>query len=334
MFFLKWKQVWIQIIFWVTLIGVLLFFTYIITHRQRLEDKSVRFGITFSTVYAKSLGLNVQQTYIDLIQDLGVRFVRIPVYWSDIESKKGEYQWSELDNLIKYSETNNVKLTLVIGSKVPRWPECFVPDWAEKLSEDDQQKETLAMMQAVIDRYKKSSAIERWQVANEPFFPFGICQQISLKDFQAQIDLVRRLDKRPIQITVSGEMEPWRESMKHADVLGISLYRKTWSNVFGYFEFPLSPEFYTLRKQLVRAANKKVIISELQAEPWFSEPINNQSTDYWYQKFSAEDFQSNIQFAKETHFDEAYLWGAEWWGYLKAHGDNRLWDVAKEVFNF
>ncbi len=322
-----------RIVIWTGIVLVLVGFLFFVVKLRTMPSKSVRFGITYSTTYAQSLGLDVKKTYADIIENLGVRFVRLPVYWSEIEPKKNTYEWSQLDDMVHYSESHNVKLTLVVGSKVPRWPECYVPNWAQPLSEPDQQTETLKMIQSVVDRYKSSTAVERWQVENEPFFPFGICQQISKKDLIEQIDLVRRLDTRPIQLTAGGEIEPWRAVAERADILGISMYRKTWNKTLGYFEYPLSPEFYLLRAKLIGDLQKKVIISELQAEPWFSKSIKEESLEHWYQAFSAEDFQNNIDYAKASHLDEAYLWGAEWWEYARLKGDDRLWNVAKEVFS-
>lgn len=321
-----------RVFLWVSTVFILAGFLFFVWRWRTTPIVPVRFGITFSTTYAASLGLDVKQSYADLIEKLGVRFVRLPVYWSLIEPKKDSYNWSELDDLVSYSQAHDVKLTLVVGSKVPRWPECYIPNWAQLLSEQDQQTETLRMMQSVVDRYKSSSAVERWQVENEPFFPFGLCQQITKKDLQEQIDLVRRLDDRPIQLTAGGEIEPWRSVAKQADILGISMYRKTWNKTIGYFEYPFLPEYYAFRTWLIRGVSKKVIVSELQAEPWFSESYQQESLEHWYQTFSATDFQKNIDFVSASRFDEAYLWGAEWWEYARLHGDDRLWNVAKDLF--
>ncbi len=36
---------------------------------------------------------------------------------------------------------------------------------------------------------------------------------------------------------------------------------------------------------------------------------------------------------KKIEFLEAYLWGGEWWYWLKVkHGDDRIWNEAMEVF--
>lgn len=312
-------------------VGLFLFVRISIAFRET-PNQPIRYGITFSTIYAGYLGLDPIATYHDLVENLGVRVVRLPVYWSEIEPKKDVYDWNQLDDLVKYSEAHNVKLTLAIGHKVPRWPECFIPGWALKISDADQQKDVESMMREVVSRYHDSSAVEKWQVENEPFLPFGVCTQISEKDVRQEIALVRSLDTRPVQVTASGEIGPWGTSSAMSDVFGISVYRMTWNNLFGYFTYPLSPLFYRLRGWPIVASGKNLIVTELQAEPWFSEDIKAQSPAYWYNVFTAEDFSANIQFVKEMHVKEADLWGAEWWVYLKQHGEDRLWKQARKLF--
>jgi len=293
-----------------------------------------RYGITFSTLYTKQLGLNVQETYQALVEELGVRVVRLPIPWSDVESTQGTFQWDEYDQIIRYSQGRDVKLTLAIGEKVPRWPECYVPDWAEGFSIAQKDEHVRAFMKAVVERYRSFSVIERWQVENEPLFPFGNCtNQISLEELDRQVELVRSLDERPIQLTVSGELGPWKPLAQRSDILGLSMYRKTWNEAVGSFVYPLSPEYYQLRAQVVRESTQQLIVSELQAEPWFPESFDRSLIEEAYQLFPKEQFTSNLDFVRESGISEAYLWGAEWWYYLKTHGETRLWETAQTVFN-
>lgn len=300
------------------------------------NDEPVRdpiYGITFSPRYAADLGLNVDDAYATLVNELGVKHVRLPLYWSDIERAPGAFDWTVPDQLVEFSQAHGVELTVVVGMKVPRWPECYVPDWAEGLDADRLQEAVLAFITQAVDRYKDSAAVVRWQVENEPFFPFGTCPLITTAQFKERVERVRSLDPRPILVTVSGEIGPWLESAQAADVLGFSMYRQTWNDLFGYFVYPISPEFYAVRASLVHDDVPSVIISELQAEPWFPEPLASRPLTDWYELFTAEMFENNIQFARDARLSEVYLWGAEWWVALKDAGDDRLWNVAKEVFN-
>ena len=158
----------------------------------------------------------------------------------------------------------------------------------------------------------------RWQVENEPFLDYGECPKFDPTLLRQEVELVRSLDRRPIQLTVSGELDAWGSSAELADVLGISLYRLVWNDLFGYFIYPLSPEFYRLRIASIRSSVDKVVISELQAEPWFSVPIEDKPLEEWVDLFDADRMNESVEFAQQTGVDEVYLWGAEWWYHLRS----------------
>jgi hypothetical protein len=41
----------------------------------------------------------------------------------------------------------------------------------------------------------------------------------------------------------------------------------------------------------------------------------------------------NVQYAQRLGFSEIYLWGGEWWYYLKTQKDYPgLWDTARKLF--
>lgn len=289
-------------------------------------------GVTFSTIYAQNLGLEVKETYLAMLDDLKIQRLRLPVYWSVIEPSRGDFQWQTLDFLVSEAEARGVKLTLVIGRKVPRWPECFIPDWAESLVNSDAEEALFAMEKAVVERYRQSPAVERWQVENEPFFPFGVCPPPSQSLFDQELDLVRLLDQRPIVVTVSGEMDPWFSAARRAEVLGISTYRVSWNPIFGLFPYPLSPLFYRLRLLAVDPLVEKMIVSELQAEPWFTKSLDKLTGQERAVAFTAQDLKNNFSFVTLTGVDEVYFWGAEWWYFEKLSGRPELWEAARELF--
>jgi hypothetical protein len=43
-------------------------------------------------------------------------------------------------------------------------------------------------------------------------------------------------------------------------------------------------------------------------------------------------FKENIDFAKKTGLDTIYLWGVEWWYWLKEKGNESILDEAKTLF--
>jgi hypothetical protein len=195
-------------------------------------------GVTFSSVYAENLELDARQTFVAILDELKVKKIRLPIYWSKIEPSPGEFVWDDVDFFVAEAEKHGVGLTLAIGRKVPRWPECFIPDWAEGLSDEKAEAALLAMEKIVVERYKNYSSVERWQVENEPFFPFGVCPAASSSIFKKEVFLVRSLSYKPVMLTVSGELDPWWPMALTADILGVSMYRVSYNLATGLFPYP------------------------------------------------------------------------------------------------
>lgn len=319
---------WLKVFSVVFLGAVITFLGIFFWFRQERQNQP-EFGVTFSSAYAQELGLDERDAYRAVLDDLGVRLVRLPVYWSQIERERDVFDWQILDDLVAESERADAQVTLAIGAKVPRWPECYVPEW---VGDEEFEQELFAFLREVVGRYRTSPAIVRWQVENEPFLTFGEgCPAPDPKRLEREIALVQLLDDRPVQLTVSGELESWVEVASMADVLGVSLYRQTWREGFGHFIYPLQPWFYRLHAQKAKPFVERIVISELQAEPWFFAPIVSRPLEQWYQQFDAAALKSHVDFAARTRMPEVYLWGVEWWYKLKMDGDARLWDAVKGV---
>ena len=45
-----------------------------------------------------------------------------------------------------------------------------------------------------------------------------------------------------------------------------------------------------------------------------------------------DKFKEMINFSSKTGFDTFYLWGVEWWYWLKLNGHDELWLEAKKLF--
>lgn len=306
----------------------------VIVYRWSRPAEEVVLGATFSPVYSDYLGVDWKEAYIAVLDDLEVRHLRIPIYWSQVEKDRGNFDFSDVDWIMDEAKKRDAKITLVTGMKVPRWPECFIPEWAKLNSKQQYEDDVLNLIDISVNRYKNHPALERWQVENEPFFPFGICPDADPKRFYKEIERVREIDpNHPIQRTTSGEQSIWFLHAGGADVLGASLYRIVYTPVIGHWVFPIPPVVYAIQAKFTSPFVDKVIISELQAEPWLPPGADKFSIEEKYQLFSVESLRKHMNFAKRTGADEVFLWGVEWWYHLKQAGDSRLWDEGVEIFS-
>jgi len=295
-------------------------------------------GIVYSVKQAESLGLDAQQTYADILDTLHPRYVRLIAYWDRIEKQQGIYDFSEMDAFVAASEQHYVKLMLVVGQKVPRWPECHIPYWAMNVSQSNRENAALLYIQAFVDRYKDSTAVEFWQVENEPFFGFGVCPKDDAKFFNQEIQMVRSRDPRPIIVTASGEMDPWIQAFRVADAVGVSLYRRAaWQLGPAHItlDYPLPPLFYYLKAKAMSAIfHKPVMVVELQLEPWLVTDLSKASLDTQFASMSFDNFVSNLSYADHTRIPRVYMWGVEWWEWLRARQHPEFFDYVRHKYFF
>lgn len=299
---------------------------------SKARGGKVAYGVTFSTLHAKELGLDWKEVYLATLDDLGVRHLRIPVYWNAVERTPGEYDWSEVDWMLEEAAKRDARVILAVGRKTPRWPECHVPDWAMTLSPEAQNERVLELLAAEIVHFKGASAVKRWQVENEPLFRFGLCPPPDRGMLKREVALARTLDQRPIMVTDSGELSSWLRTGPLADTLGISMYRLVWNDDLGSLYWPVAPAFYADRIRALQPFLGEVIVSELQAEPWFHKPVPEVPIDEQLEQMHPAKLAANAEFAAASGASEVYLWGVEWWYWLSLQARPELWETAKPLF--
>ena len=124
-------------------------------------------GTTFIPAYAQSFGLDAEETMDALLNDVGVRHFRLVSYWNQLEPNAGTYDFSLLDWQFAKAEAKGAKITLGLGLRQPRWPECHMPDWARGEPVSQWQPQLEAFITAVVNRYKTSPALDSYQLENE-----------------------------------------------------------------------------------------------------------------------------------------------------------------------
>ena len=298
-------------------------------------------GADFSALYAKQLGLDYKETLNAIINDLKVKEFRISAHWSEIEKIEGNYDFSELDYQVETIEKNGGKIILAVGKRLPRWPECHEPEWIKSLSANRKEQKLLEYIEITINRYKDNPAIWAWQVENEPFlWGFGECSLTDDEFLDKEISLVRELDKtRPIVLTDSGEFGRWQGVYKRADIFGTTMYRVVELRFLpiGHFKYPLSPDYFKVKAGIIESlfGKKQIINIELQAEPWLKKRPPEMPLEEQLKAFDIDQFKENIEYAKKVGFERNYLWGPEWWFWMKEKQNHpEFWKTAKGLFSF
>ena len=326
----------ISIVFFILLFLCIIFFVYLMFGSFE-SNPEINFGVTFSQISAEKLKIDWQKAYTDILDDLGVRKLRLVAYWPLIEANKGEYLFNDFYWQINNAKERDAEVILIIGSELPGSSECHIPGWTKELSKEEKQESALLFLKEVVNHYNSEEIIKSWQIEDDPFQKTSEeCVEIDKEFLNKEISLVRELDfsKKPITLTVSSELNNWFKSALISDNLGISIYRNKWFRSFGYISYPIQPVFYKKMSNLVELFTEvdDIIITELQAEPRGPKSIIEMSYIEWNKSMSLDKFKDTISYAKKTGFDEIYFKGVEWWYYLKGEGDNSFWDTAKEIW--
>lgn len=309
----------------------------------------MQLGSTFSHTHLKWLGHNPLAALKEY-KSLGFSWIRLGVYWSQIEKKEGIYDFEELDKIVDLCKQMDLKIVLTIGMKAPRYPEYFIPNWLlckkTRLSSfTNNDSELFERLEKYIEKtvihFKAEKAIKVWQVENEPLDPSGEkWWRISPEFLEREVELVRRLDSsRKIMVTLwgneLGKRKLYREALK-ADIIGIDLYLRHplffFFNFFNKYAGPLdTPDTIREIKQEIEDAGKEFWIAELQSEPWENDGTVTKKENP--PSFSPHHFQSNIEYGISLKPSVLFLWGYEWWYHKKQTGDRRYWDEANRVLS-
>ncbi len=317
---------------------VIIFIAIILSQGKIYPQSELSYGVTFSQPYAQFLGLDWKKTYTEILDDLGVRKLRIPAYWDEIQATDSkDYDYSALDWQIDEAGKRNATIILAVGYRLPRWPECHLPTWADNLSAAQKQQDTLDYLRTTIERYKDKDQIVAWQVENEPFLTFfGECPPFDPAFLDKEIALVKSLDSRPVIITDSGELSIWVPSASRSDIFGTSMYLNTYSSELkSYLHYPILPGFFRFKKNIVSlfAHPKDWIVIEMQGEPWGPVGVDQLSATDMAKTMTLDKFKYIINFGQQAGFKDFYLWGVEWWAWEKdVKGNSSYWDYAKTLF--
>ncbi len=305
---------------------------YIISQRH----KEFKFGATFIPSYARYFELEPESTLDAMINDLNIRHFRIVSYWDSIEKTPGQYDFSELDWQFKKIQAAGGTVSLAIGLRQPRWPECHMPEWAAKQPKDKWYPQLKTFIGKVVNRYKDNPALDTYQLENEFFLKaFGICPDHTRERLVDEFNYVKRLDPHhKLIVTRSNNAWGWPIYAPIPDVSGVSIYKRVWDKTITkrYFEYPFPAWFYAfLAGGNKILTGKDVIVHELQTEPWGpNKGIKDISIEEQDKSLSAERLTDRIKYGKATGMREIDLWGVEMWYWrkVKLHDDS-LWEAGK-----
>lgn len=307
-------------------------------YQKQHQDEKLTYGVTFISNYARYFDLDPKETMLALRDDLGFKRFRLVSYWKDIEKEPGKYDFSELD--WQFEKVNEVggEVTLAIGLRQPRWPECHAPDWVDPSNKEAWYPELKKFMSAVTERYKDNPALVSYQLENEYLLGvFGECKEFGSERERLvdEFNLVKKIDpKTPIIISYANNYFGVAVSKPLADEVGVSVYKRVWDKTItkNYFEYPFPSWYYSWRAgQQQILTGRSSMLHELQAEPWPPGGVKEASIEEQDKSMDAKRLKERIAYGEATGFRDIDLWGGEWWYWRKVKfNDPSLWNTIKQ----
>lgn len=328
----------------ITLVAVcgLGMYSIAVWYQHSQKGKPQVLGVSFVPDYATYLGLDAHQTYGAILDDLHVKHLRLVSYWSDIEPTPGSYNFSELDYEMEQAQAHGAVVSLSIGLRQPRWPECHAPSWVDTSKlESTWTPQLNTFITTVVNRYKNNPALQSYQLENEALLQgFGTCTNFDRDRLIHEFSLVQRLDsKHPVIMTRSNNWAGLSVGKPVPDISGISVYRRVFDGMFThrYITYPFPSWYYAFLaggEQILHG--KPSILHELQAEPWSppGQSLLTSSLQEQNKSFDAARLQSSVKFGEQTGLKQIDLWGAEYWYYrAQTLHDPSVWNTAKTIFS-
>lgn len=337
------------------LLTLLLIFSSDFLLQWTIQDPGVarelKVGATFIQLNAEYLHLDWQAAYREIINDIGIKYIRIPIFWDQIEPKPGVFDWKTLDWQLEEAAKANAKVLLVVGHRVPRYPECYAPKWTLPLSKSEFKQALFRMTEAAVLHFRNHPALETWQVENEPLAKiFGkiwggsTCREVDAL-VSEEVKFVRSLDQHQRPIVVTYAFTPWtasqlRETLKFdSDIVAITLFNKVFfrSPIYnGYVEMfklgAIAPLRLAYQKTIAEQHNKQFWVAELQAEPWGPDgPYQFDRPEDAYESMNSDRLKATWNYATQSGVSRIYLWGVEWWLAERNKGNSSMLNTAKDL---
>jgi len=333
---------WQRILLYIFVVLISLISIHILVERSWPEIKDPNYGVSFSVKYAKELGVNWQDNFIALLDDMQIRNYRLMSYWDMVEPEKGKFNFTELDWQMDEAAKRGAKVSLAIGMRQPRWPECHKPKWYSQLNAVQRNQAIFDFNEAVVNRYKTHPALQSYQLENEAVNSwFGECtpEDIDQVRLTKEFEKVKSLDSfHPIYMSLS-DQHGLPLNTPVPDRYGYSVYRIVWNDKTGPFKFyltyPTPVWYHRLRAIWIETFKKRhIFIHELQIEPWGPAATVDLPVEEQNKSMSEKQIKENVSFARKIGKRDIYTWGGEWWYWRKTKfNDPSIWNIVKRELN-
>lgn len=320
------------------------------------------YGFSYSFTQARWYGYDGRTEFVKLLDAAKFDWVRLPFFWDEMTDEGRNLKVDDLDFAVSEAQKRNVKVIIVLGAKVPFYPEFHLPSaQTSKLgfgSNIDVNSaisfDLLTIDSKVVSHFAKFDNVSYWQVENEPFLPNYNKFRIDKSLISEEVKVVRDYDpkKRPVILTSDGPTvfnNRWKDLfsiLAPKDVLGSNAYFKTQGTYLASFSrfnitwpkgfywpvqswYLLSPDFEKA-KDYAKVRGVGFWITEMQAEPYIRDLGDAGKNKF---SFNAGDIVNADSFLRSRNVQSIGLWGANFWIYRQKLGDESWINAVAGVVN-
>ncbi len=300
---------------------------------KRYEADNIELGASLSSKVCRAYDIDIKKVLYAAQSDLGISRFRLMTYWDECEPQPGLYNFDSVDELVGMVQARGGTVSLCLGLRQPRWPECHRPEWAKSLNSNQLQKQLLKFIEATVVRYRSSPAVVEYQLENEALNKgIGTCDDYSRQRLKLEYQLVKRLDStRPVIMSTTNS---WGLPLLGPipDVVGFSMYRHQWGRT-GLSRRHRSTQFVRARAWTIKRILKRpVFCHELQMEPWGPMATELLSNSLQLKLMNPALINDAYYYAVDSKMKIIDMWGLEWWYWRMHFGDDEsCWSEVKKI---
>lgn len=319
--------------------------------------KSTLLGISFRPPQIEAYTLDLRESLRSLLE-YPFQLIRLGAYWNRLEPAPGRFVPDELDWQIDAAERAGKHILLCVGAvKTFGYPEFFVPtqhlpqpipegSLVTASSHPHLIEAATEHVARIVERYRKRPAIVGWQVEHEAVDTLGLehSWRLSTDFVEAEIGAVKRADSsRPVLInaffntSILASLQQWWRTrgqgdsftfgLHHADIVGLDYYPRiallNLAGITAYLDGSERPWQRWWRQRLFTKVNRRLMVSEGQAEPWETSVVPPDPRHAAMFSCQPEQLIENYNECMRWPVNlYAYLfWGAEYWLARQRSGD-------------
>lgn len=272
---------------------------------------------------------------VDLAVELGLKEIRLPVYWSDVQANLDDpLNFSLLDKQLLYIKQSGIDVCLQIGIKSLWWPEYYFPEGVthkQFFTDKRVQDSFFDYLQKLLIGAQRHKHIKYIQLENEPFDPAGKGKHTIPVDFyKKELEIVSQNVRLPIltSVWIPGlhTRRLWRMRQFVLAYIGLHFYYD-YQNPKLNVTARLSYWLLKLNIKLGVVPADKALASELQAMPWLGKVMRQKYIGLAYYKL----WLRRIVALPLKHF---WFWGLEFWLFRNRYYNDDSWiQMIKELID-